>query len=225
MLRNTLITILGKLNPTTKNIYSRVFRYNEDRFATALPVLVGLSRLIPVKKVLEFGSGLNSTPLFLNKTVFPDLIKLTSYENDLGWYNNVKNRIGDDTRIDLHCIDDNMSSIVSDIKLSEYDLIFIDDSMDSTLRAETIKNVISNNDSQNIIVIHDYEIKKYRQASKGISNRFDFNALFPNTGLVWDKRIIDKLRLKKINNLIYKNAKMIKATDVDLWGQKFENEF
>jgi len=224
MLRNTFINLLGKINPTTKNIYNRIFRYNEDRFATAMPVLIGLSSLLPVKKVLEFGSGFYSTSLFLNKSIFPDLIELTSYENDLSWYNNVKSKIGDDNRIKLIYINCEMNSVVSKIKLSEYDLIFIDDSIDSISRSETIKKVINQCDSQNIIVIHDYEIKRYRQASKGISHRFDFNAIFPNTGLVWDKKSIDKSILKKLNNLIYNNSRIIKATDIDLWKQKFKNE-
>src|SRR5439155_25567212 len=44
-------------------------------YATHLPILVGLSQSLKVKRVLELGSGMYSTLTFLDSNLFPELTK------------------------------------------------------------------------------------------------------------------------------------------------------
>ena len=39
--------------------------------------------------ILELGSGINSTPHFLNKKIFPNTQEVISYEDDLNWYKKI----------------------------------------------------------------------------------------------------------------------------------------
>ena len=58
-----------------------------------------------VRSVLELGSGPFSTSLFLDRRVFPDLEKLTSYEDDLRWAALVAERVGTDPRLDFRVVE------------------------------------------------------------------------------------------------------------------------
>ncbi len=60
-----------------------------------MPVLLGLAHLINVTRVLELGAGQFSTPLFLNRYVFPNLTILHSLENDLLWATRITKAIRD----------------------------------------------------------------------------------------------------------------------------------
>lgn len=49
------------------------------------PVLRGIGKFMPVRSVIEFGGGLYSTPLFLDRAVFPQLESLITIESDIDW--------------------------------------------------------------------------------------------------------------------------------------------
>ena len=57
---------------------------------TYVPIIMYLEENYKIKKVLETGSGLYSTSVFLDKKYFQNLQKLVSYENDINWFKNLK---------------------------------------------------------------------------------------------------------------------------------------
>ena len=86
--------------------------------ATLIAPLVGLGLNFKIRRVLELGAGYNSTPLFLNRDAFREVIELVSLEDDPEWLQRVKERIGDDPRVAfVDSIPDN---------LDRFDLILID---------------------------------------------------------------------------------------------------
>ena len=78
--------ILMKLRELKDKFYRRILRKrlkNFNSFGSHIPILIGLGIFIKPKNVLELGAGLSSTPVFLNKSCYPDLKRFTSVENDL----------------------------------------------------------------------------------------------------------------------------------------------
>ena len=62
----------------------------DDPYATHLPVLREIGAMRPIRRVLEFGAGMYSTPLFLDRTAYPDLEVLVSVEDDWEWLQRIK---------------------------------------------------------------------------------------------------------------------------------------
>ena len=69
-----------------------LIKYNDNPMITYVPVIMYLEENYSIKKVLETGSGLYSTSLFLDKRYFKNLQKLVSYENELKWFKKVKKK-------------------------------------------------------------------------------------------------------------------------------------
>jgi hypothetical protein len=63
-----------------------------NEFATHIPILIGIARILPIRHVLELGCGTYSTLTFLNRTALPDLIGLDSLETDLAWAERLRRR-------------------------------------------------------------------------------------------------------------------------------------
>lgn len=85
-----------------------------------LPVLVALARKIPLRKVVEIGSGEHSTPAFLRQHLFPDLMRLDSVENNANWASKVCETVHDE-RWHLHTT---ISPVLEAMR--EVDLVFVD---------------------------------------------------------------------------------------------------
>src|SRR5215471_20763089 len=73
-------------------------------YSTHLPVLVGLSRMLCIRRVAEFGCGQFSTTAFLNREAFPQLEQLDSFENDPGWIESMRATVGNDSRLTLKSV-------------------------------------------------------------------------------------------------------------------------
>lgn len=191
----------------------------QNAYATHLPVLIGLAYLIHPRRVIEFGCGHYSTLTFLDRACFPDLEQLDSYETDAEWCSSVAEAAGDDPRISLKLVGKPMSAAVVSIAFADYDLVFIDDSHSSAERAATIAEIGRHCAPANVVVIHDYEIEAYRDASNPFRNRFRFTALNPNTGVVWNEVPIRKSELRRLNRLIRKHSRHLDPADVLGWVQ------
>ncbi|MBV9468405.1 MAG: hypothetical protein JOZ57_04115, partial [Abitibacteriaceae bacterium] len=160
-------------------------------FATHLPILIGIARLIPIRRVLELGSGQYSTLTFLDRTVFPNLEVLTSFEDDAVWMQKVAT-MTDDPRLTLNYSERPLSDVIADASIlssMEYDLVFVDNSMTSEKRAATISEVARRckGKSQTTVLIHDYECLAYRHAAKSLRHRVTFTAYTPQTGVLWQQ--------------------------------------
>lgn len=146
--------------------------YPED-YATHIPVLIGIARLgFPIRNILEFGSGRYSTPLFLNRTIFPYTETLVSIENNLDWAQKVRQQVGFDARLQ-------MSDTLA-YELTDFDLILIDnDTVPNKIK--TIHEVAQS--YRLFAVIHDSECSEYQEALKDFGGWEDFGEYNPHTGV------------------------------------------
>lgn len=160
----------------------RVRRTHANPYATHLPVLSAAASVMKVRSVLELGSGPFSTSLFLDRRVFPDLEKLTSYEDDPTWAAAVVERVGTDQRLDLRVVESVRHSVPADV--GDYDLVFIDDSRLPIERTQTIESVVAMR-PRGLVAIHDFELKPYRHAAKGFDHRRIFRTFTPQVGFCW----------------------------------------
>lgn len=215
-LRTGLRLVRGKLRQA-RNMVVRPPERAENPYATHLPVLIGLARLLKVRKVIEFGCGQYSTLTFLDRQAFPDLAHLDSFEHDMDWITQLSAQVKDDPRVRFNHVRDSISAVVPRVDFKDYDLIFIDDSLSAAERAETIVAVSSNCRPSNCAVIHDYEVEDYRRASRAFRHRFAFTAFNPNTGVVWNGDSVQRSQLKKIDSLIRRHAQRHSADDAPHW--------
>jgi hypothetical protein len=190
-------------------------KMSTEPMATHLPVLIGLARLLPIRCVLEFGSGSFSTNAFLNRSAFPDLEVLQSYENDATWYETVRQIVKTDTRLTLAFLDGLMHSVIDAKAVQNYDLVFIDDSSNSYQRSATIRTIIAA--QPKLAVIHDFETFAYRRATKGSYRCYRFSALLPNTGVVWNDDNLTIGQLNELNSFIAEHKCQIAPEDLQGW--------
>jgi hypothetical protein len=190
---------------------------SENPYATHIPVLMALARLIPIRRVLEFGSGNYSTRTFLNSKAFPDVSTVHSIENDREWAQQISDLLISDPRLQLIVIDSPMSLYVPTIFGWKYELIFIDDSLSAEERAATIKQVAQHSSPNSIIAIHDFEVLEYRRASRHWPHRFKFTGFTPHVGIAWDQAQLDREQLRFLDRLIAANARTLVPDDIDGW--------
>lgn len=190
----------------------------EELFASHLPVLAGLARLVPVRRVLELGAGHYSTPAFLERGAFCDLETLRSVEDDPVWVDKMSEVVRDDPRVDLVTVAKPMNDAVTKLQVGTYDLILVDDSTGQDERVETIRRVADESvGSDALVVIHDYEWEVYQEAAAKFRRRFKFTALIPNTGVVWNKAPVNFRLLKSLNALIEEHSQRTKPQDFLEW--------
>ena len=124
---------------------------SHDIGSTHIPVLVALGLTRPIRRVLELGAGLYSTPTFLNRKVFPTLENLVSFEDNPEWAMKVSNA----------CSDERLTLVSEFPNLEKpYDLIFVDNATDLSIRAATIRKVCDEV-RDTLVVIHDAEDVNY----------------------------------------------------------------
>lgn len=204
------------LQLAARTIYKPVPRA-ANPYTTHVPVLIGLARILIVNRVIECGCGEYSTLTFLNRSAFPRVVKLLSLENNAEWLDRVAGKVSGDPRLEILGVNGQMSSAASAIEIDGYDLVFIDDSNSASERAATIREIAAKRAGSALIVIHDYETPEYRLAARSFKNRFTFNCLNPNTGVLWNDASINKSELRSLNKLIKRHSKQIQPSDVDGW--------
>lgn len=135
-----------------------------DPYATHLPVLREIGRQYPIRRVLEFGAGLYSTPLFLDRTAFPVLESLVSIEDDWAWLQTVKVACPD-RRLSLRY--GGLFAAQQWVDVEDYDLILIDSGKEEADRVPVIEWIAGQRPSA-VVVIHDYERTAYQEAAKAL---------------------------------------------------------
>ena len=172
-----------------RNIYNRIIRLrprSSEPYSTHLPILCALGASIQPKRVVEYGSGLISTPAFLDRSLFPNLESLLSFESNQPWYETVARNTGDDPRLDLRLTASVIKDAVASGDIAKADLVFIDDSDELERRADTVAAVSNCRPIGIPIVIHDIEQWHLFRAAKRFDHLFRFDILNPQTGLVWN---------------------------------------
>lgn len=142
-----------------------------DPYASHIPILRALTKMLKPRAVLEFGAGDYSTSFFLSL----EIESLWSVETDPAWAARAQSN---DTR---HTVSTEVPS------LHGYDLVFIDDGKNAADREHTIRNVLS--DDHPVVVIHDAEVPEYRSAITDLAaERVIYCALAtPQTAVIWAK--------------------------------------
>jgi hypothetical protein len=188
---------------------------NQNPFSTHIPVLVGLSLISKWNNILEFGSGVLSTPLLANKKIFEHATHVTSYENDINWFHQVREVVMTNPTVSLRYVEGGMSSAVNPGEVAESDLIFIDDSAVCAQRVQTIRQVVKY--KPKCVLIHDFEVFRYRFAARRMPNTHVFKAFIPNTGLLWVGDRINRHLVARIDDLIRKHSTNISPNDISGW--------
>jgi predicted O-methyltransferase YrrM len=125
-----------------------------ERYASHLFVLRALLATLKPRRVLEFGSGLYSTPFFLRSRRLESLV---SVEEDPEWAERV--RVNGDKRL--------VVQPQFDGSLMDFDLVFIDNARAVEERAKTIRWVLSQ--EHPVVVIHDAETPEYARVVAELS--------------------------------------------------------
>jgi predicted O-methyltransferase YrrM len=204
------------LRPARKRLSGAVARAEKD-YATHIPILLGLARVMKIENVLELGCGDYSTRMFLKSMAFPSLVSLHSLETDQAWLDKIRTAVGDDPRVSTQFVSNGMRMMIEQMNLEDYDLIFVDDSTSAEDRAATIQAISANRPQRAVVAIHDFEIQAYREAAAAFQNQFTFKAFNPQTGIVWngDKDLSNSLR--KTSSVIKHYAGKVEPDDVGGW--------
>ena len=137
--------------------------------------LQAIGEQLCVESVLEMGSGKYSTPTFIDRETFPDMILLDVVETDPSYWHSLEAH--DDPRLMIH-------RKLPEAWIVHYDLIFIDDGKSVDERVETIRTVAQVRPT-GLVVIHDFEQPAYHDAAD-----FDwvviYDDLTPHTALCWN---------------------------------------
>ena len=174
----------------------------QNPYLTHFPVLWSLGRLRKIESVLEFGCGEISTKAFLNRDLFPHLKKLTTYENDQAWAERVKNSCSSDDRLEMNVVTGLVARFVPAIDVEQYDVIFIDDSVTARERSQTIDAVAMKSPKRAIVVIHDFETRDYRIASRPLRHRVRMTGQNPNTGVLWNGSQLTPSQLRQVDHTL-----------------------
>ncbi len=197
-------------------------RRHENPFSTHIPILVGMSLISEWKNILEYGSGLLSTPLLGNPEIFKNADEIISYENNKIWYQRVRELVSTNSSVSLRLVASSMGDVVKPDEVANADLIFIDDSSICSQRVQTIQQVVKF--KPKCVLIHDFEIFRYRLAARGMSNIHIFKSFVPNTGLLWSDGIIKRDLIARIDYLIGVHSKHISPDDCRGWLELFSSE-
>lgn len=136
-----------------------------------------------IRRILELGSGIYSTPLFLDKTVFAYVERVVSIESIQVWADKVKVACGDDPRLELLVKPEPIEDYLDTIEL-DFDWIFVDNSECWENRVKTIE-YLGNRVTTQDVIIHDFEHKFYQDAAHAFPNKIVATIRTPHTALVW----------------------------------------
>ena len=145
-------------------------------YHTHLRVLSLIPKKIMVRTILEFGSGY-STGIFLNKSVYPDLENIITFEPNKPWFD----RIPTDFRLRGYLCSEDEALTVSDGK--NVDLAFVDGESPS-MRVPTVLHVKK---LAKITVLHDSDNFMYSSVFKEFKYVLTDSTKSPNTSVFSDK--------------------------------------
>ncbi len=130
----------------------------ESKFATH----VNLLRTIGpgIKTVLELGAGEFSTPLFLDRTYFPDLTELITVEQNREWVKDTS-----DPRHIIAIVEEPIEPFLETVHLEEVDLILCDNSTFGERRCDTLR-WIGAHVGRSLVVAHDFDVPSYAEAAE-----------------------------------------------------------
>lgn len=202
-----------------KTLFSRLVPQAREAYATHMPILMGLAGIVRPKRVLELGSGMCSTPQFVNKETFPTIEFLHSLEDDAAWADKVQQAIGADNP---RCMLERVPSVpgwADKAELNSYDLIFVDDSTTIVGRTSTLRAVIAKASPNAVVVVHDFEIRSYQRVVPADVTQLVVPAFKPMTGIITRKRALLP-QLKQLRKAV-NNNRHLSPSDLGGWTKIF----
>jgi len=222
----TMSGLVLKLWGAPRYIWGRTLRsalvpWAENRFATHLPVLIGVGILTRPRHVLELGSGKFSTPVLADRAIFPTVKELHSVEDDAEWAESVKANVAGQAHVQV-VETASVPELVNRIDLDRYDLIFIDDSALVEDRVRTINTILRRCSPRSTVVIHDFEWRAYRRAVPLNWHRSSMQIWRPLTGVIWR----DGLTRERVKGLTSALAagRNISPDDARKWREHLQRE-
>lgn len=190
---------------------------HSNPYATHTPIFMCLSRLLNVSNVLEFGSGLFSTPAWLVSNN-GHIKYVESYENDGEWAAEVKEKLAGDSRVNLVTVNGRMGDAAIQVDVDSFQLTIVDDSTRPEERLATIKAVAAQRPSRTVTAIHDFEHPTYRHAANsGFEHTYRFTCVNPNVGVAWNGSRDLLKALRGIEQEIRLSLDSLAIEDVDAW--------
>jgi hypothetical protein len=159
--------------------------FPDDLYASHLPLLSGLGCIRGgVKSILELGSGMYSTPMFLNRAFYPHVTRMVSVDHNSNWAERVRSTCKDD-RLEMVVTTEPIEPYLSTLDLESFDLIFVDNSDVSFHREATIE-YLGVKVMKPLVVIHDFQYPQYQKSAHNFPNKIIDTRYGPHyTGLVW----------------------------------------
>lgn len=172
-----------------KNYYNKLIGLkgaSEEPYKSHVPVLIQLAKSLRPRRIAEFGMGRFSTSIFLDRTLFPFVEKLTSFEDDPEWFSIITKEHPPNSGFEAKLVSSPMWKTVIGLSASDYDLIFVDDSKNDRDRAKTLlalrfaKGITKGP----VVVVHDVELPRLRAMTLLFPGRRYFRDLCPQTGVL-----------------------------------------
>jgi len=148
--------------------------------ASHLPVLKALGRHLPIRRVVEYGAGLASTPAFLDQSIFPCLESLLSYEDMRLWVNKLLSELPPTDRWRIVKVTEGSYGAEAPFPAG-YDLAFIDTAFADS-RVVLVTRLLG---GAPIVVLHDYDgTVAYKQAASSWPHRLVYTKAKPQTAIL-----------------------------------------
>lgn len=189
-------------------------------YATHIPILVACARLFRPARILELGSGFYSTPLFLNRRIFPEVVEVCSVENDPAWFKEMG--AVEDRRLERRLVDGPMHAAVAKMDLSGFDIIFVDDSKHARHRRKTLQS-LRKLVKQQILVVHDVDQWRIRLATYTFPNYHILHGITPQTAIAWSAAAVRREWLIDTDAKIAEYRDAIGEDQALAWAEVFEN--
>lgn len=171
---------------------------DDDAYGSHAGALRLIGANLPIRSVAEFGSGRFSTPLFLDRSVFPQVEMIFSYESNPNWAKSVRDENKDKRLQVILCP---LNEMVDMVYPTEADLVFIDcdDVKDGRHDFSERKRLIEKWSSHPsaVVVVHDCNFTNIRPAVAAAP--FKYKATFvppmgPHTAILSNAVDVTKLK-------------------------------
>ena len=162
-----------------------------EPYGSHVPVLIELAQSLKPHRIAEFGMGRFSTGVFLDRSLFPFVERLTSFEDDPEWFSVITQEHPPNSGFEANLVSPPMWKTAIKLRASDYDLIFVDDSKSDRERARTLLalRLAKGITKRPVVVVHDMESPYLRAVSLLFPDRSYCRHLCPQTGvLCWKPR-------------------------------------
>jgi len=160
-----------------------------NEYASHLALLSTLARVVSreIVHIVELGSGLFSTPMWLNRSIWPFVHSVNSYEPDPVWARYIE-YITRDSRLTI------MDKMPPSIDFA--DIVLIDNGDNRRERVQGIRHVIGY-ETTGLVILHDANELEYMMTIEPhFENCLVYTGAYPHTAILWNG---DRWNYEEIN--------------------------